>query len=169
MNKIWNTYEKIIAGFLIILGVLVLTIIILAINLKVQSIIGQPEYSINDISFYKLIKTYYHQILTAILGISSGFMLLRTSRIGWIMSVSTFLIYGIGTIVNILLKKYEGVRISELNSELFFVLLIAFLFLTLAISLTNKQFRIKYLPNRKSWLAIGIISMTFMIDLMINR
>ena len=169
MNKNWKIIEKIIGGLLIAICSVILIIIFWGINTTLQSNLEQSDLTLLNTSIYKLMITYHHQILKGLLGILSGFLLLRNKRIGWIMSIATCLIYGIETIMIIFIKKSEEIKIFESESYLIFAGLIAILFLSLTITLTNKQFRIKYSPNRKSWIAVGIITLIFMTDLLITN
>ncbi|KAB5483112.1 MULTISPECIES: hypothetical protein [Flagellimonas] len=159
MNKNWKLFEKVISGFQIIFGITTISFLLWSLNLTITIIFENSDYTWNDVSFYKLFKNHYFFTFLGILSISSGILLLKNKKIGWILSVSTWLLYGFGTLINIFKKNDENEYIFASNSDFIILGIIIVTFLILALCLTLKPFRTKYKPNLKSWFKIGIITL----------
>jgi hypothetical protein len=159
MNKHWTLFEKVISGFQIIFGIVVISFLLLTLDSIISTLLEHSDYTWKDVSFYKLIKNHYFFTFLGILSISSGILLLKNKKIGWILSVSTWLLYGLGTLINIFKKNHENKSILESNSDYITIGIFIVAFFILALCLTLKPFRTKYKANLKSWFKIGIITL----------
>lgn len=164
MNKHWELFEKTISWIQIIFGIATISFVLWTLNLTVSTILDHSDYTWNDVSFYKLFKNHYFIILSGFLCISSGVLLLKNKKTGWILSVITWLLYGLGTLINLLTKNDENEYFFESNSDFIIIGIILALFFTLALSLTLKPFRTKYKANLNSWFIIGLITLIFVIS-----
>jgi hypothetical protein len=164
MNKHWTLFEKIISGFQIIFGIAGISFVVWSLNLTITTIFEHSDYTWNDVSFYKLLKNHYFFIFTGALCLSSGILLLKNKKIGWILSVVTWLLYALGTLINLLAKNDENEYLFESNLEFILVGLVITSFFILALCLTLKPFRTKYKANLNSWILIGLLTLIFTIS-----
>jgi len=160
MNKTWKVFERTVSGLQILLGITIMILVLC--NLKF--ILEHLDYSWSDISIYKITKNNHHVFAKGFLGVISGILLFRNKLIGWILSIAFWLINGIGIILTFILKNNEDNKIINSSIEYIILGLMVVTFLSLAISFTAKQFRIKYAPNKKSWITIALIFLIFVID-----
>tara|TARA_R100001369_G_scaffold73411_3_gene101962 strand:- start:97 stop:606 length:510 start_codon:yes stop_codon:yes gene_type:complete len=169
MNKNWKLFEKVISVFQIIFGIAIISLVLWSVNTTITIIFEHSDYTWRDVSFYKLVKNNHFYILSSLLCISSGILLLKNKKIGWVLSVTTWLVYGLGTLLNTLKKNDKNESVIQSNSDSIIVGIFVVSFLTIAMCLTFKPFRTKYEPNLYSWLIIGLITLIFIAEkLLIN-
>ena len=159
MNKNWTLFEKIISGFQIIFGIATISFLLWSLNSRITTIFELSDYTWNDISYRKLIKNHYFFTSLGTLSVVSGILLLKSKKVGWILSVSNWLLYGLGILINSINRYYSNESIIESNSDYIIIGIAIISFLILALCLTLKPFRTKYKPNLKSWFKIGIITL----------
>ena len=164
MNKFWALFEKTISRFEIIFGVFIISMVIWALNLQISTILEHSDYTRNDISFYKLIKKQYSVLFLGFLSFSSGILLLKNIKFGWILSVTTWWLFTIGNSINLSTNKYQ----NKSNFEYLIFVFITIIYLILTLCLTSKHFRTKYKANLNSWIIFWIITLVFIIEKLFN-
>ena len=164
MNKNWTKLEKSIGLLQIILGIITISFTIWAINNNLQLLIEYSNYAWEDISLLKIAKDNHPSILLGFLAILSGILLFRNNLIGWITSVSTWLIYGLTFIMMTLKVVVNKTNILVSNLDYIIIGFITSLCFILALLISSKQFRLKYSPTYKSWLIVGLTNLIFITD-----
>ncbi len=155
MKQNWKIFETIISGVQIILGLLILSVIAITIweyysILWINPLIDHK--SILELSF----KKNYILFTVSIISIFSGFLLIKNSIKGWILSIITWTMY-------IILFVFSFYRISlnessqlNLNSKIImYIVVIAFV--AILVVLNNSEFKQKYKPTNENWLIITSI------------
>lgn len=164
MTKSWTIFEKITGILQIIFGLVLIYILIWAINIKLNQVF---KITGSDISFFKIFYTHHYNFILSLLGIVSGVLLIRNNKIGWILSISTWFSYSIGTIFTTW-KIALGNSNFEIYSGHYIIYgLMIIIFLIMGILLISKEFRKKYSPNRKSWVLLILITAFFILDRLI--
>lgn len=157
-----TTTEKIIGSIQMLLGIFIICSTIYALNVSIN-ITLKIGIAWEDISFLRIFKKYHSILLISILIIISGYMLFRSYSNGWILSVISWLTLGFEiSIIN--WKFYQKENIFWSNYDVAISCFFAFLFWSIAYILITKNFKLKYNPNRKTWIIIIITTMILIID-----
>lgn len=154
MNKGWRIFEIIISMLQIILGITILTIIIPPLN-KMYMIISY-DFGWQNISIYKFSNIYIFPIIKGILGIISGVLLLKQKLIGWILSIIFWLILATSALL------YSWTITTSDPKFIFSIIILLISMILLAILF--KPIKNNYLPTKKSWIFIGIMTLVFLIE-----
>ena len=162
MNINRKSAEKIIGISLIIWGFIVLYFYIITM----KRIFEITNLSWEEISLFKITKNYHFQFIIAILNLASGILLILSKRIGWIGSIVTAIVNGLGLIIFlwIFFNNDESIDNEITNTELLIFSSITILFLTFGLVLMNKVFRNEYQPTKKTWLIMTLIIVALCAD-----
>lgn len=114
------------------------------------------------ISILKLIKNAHFIFLSGVMGFMSGVLLLKGKKCGWILNVSSWLVYSLGAFL--ITWRLERTNDSFTNQNYILIGILIFIFLIMAIVMILKPFRLKYKPSSKSWATIGVITLVFLLD-----
>lgn len=161
MKKGWIYAEKIIAGFLILLGIAGLVVIfyyyIAMINKLDKS--WQLYFLLNPWYF---LKSYHTSFISNLLLVFGGIALLLNKRIGWVTATSGLLLLICNHIRNIVIDSYEMQwTINGILNHILFILPLLLLILTALIILIQQPYRTKYHVNAKTWLFVILIAALF--------
>jgi len=144
MSRNFLIIEKSISTILILWGCLIST--------SLQIAFDYSHVTWSNISFIKIFKNHYFEILQSLLAILGGLFLIFNKKIGWgasfIMSIisSLFLLLAI-------IKPHSSTA-SQLEL-LPLRIILSVLFFAMAFTLTLSPFRIKYYPTIKTCLLIA--------------
>jgi len=164
MKNSWTKFEILVGLLQIVLGIIMVSLAIWLISNNVQLLFKHSGSTWDDISLLTITKNYHSPILLGSLPIVSGILLLRNKLIGWITSLTTWLIYGI-TIIILILKDIVN-ETGTLNPKSDYIILgiISSLCFILTLLMSAKYFRLKYSPTNKSWLTVGLFTLIFITD-----
>lgn len=124
--------------------------------------LSQLGFPGGPISYFSLFKQYHTTLLMCLFAMTSGVLLLKSKKAGWLLSISYWLTLGVQLVLIDWSVYHEQARPTGSPVLLVSVVFIA-LFWSFAILLTTQTFRIKYTPTLIHWLAIvGIVVLVVM-------
>jgi uncharacterized membrane protein YhaH (DUF805 family) len=119
---------------------------------------SNPLFDHNRIIEIAIRKNYLFCVISVI-AITSGILIIKNSSAGWITGIVSWIMFAI--LLEIGLWKFYNQQPNELNmASIIFVNLISVSFLVIAGIFNNKEFRIKYSPDRNSWIKVSLIVAT---------
>jgi len=167
MSKGWTIFEKITGVLQIIFGLVLIYILIWGLNIKLNQFYKITEITGSDISIFKIFYTNHYNLILSLLGIVSGVLLIRNNKIGWILSITTWFSYCIGTILTTRKIALKNSNFEIFSGQYNIYGLMIIIFLIMGILLISKEFRKKYSPNYKSWALLILSTAFFILDRLI--
>ena len=162
MRKNWKIFEKLLAIVEILVGLSLIILLIYSWSSSFQYMVDSGQIAWSEISILKLIRNAHFIFLSGAMGLVSGILLLKGKKLGWILSVSSWIVYCFGTLM--ILWKLEKVD-DPINIQNYIIVgLLILFFLIMAMVLSLKPFRLKYKPDSKSWITIAVIILVFLLD-----
>ncbi|MES1181749.1 MAG: hypothetical protein ABUL44_03045 [Flavobacterium sp.] len=117
----------------------------------------------DNISYFKVFKTYHLNILVPLLSIFSATYLLLQKRTGWILTIAVCLINAISYVIFSL--NLTGTYDNLDNSTFYFVNgVIASIYLLFLFLLLQRPFKDKYSASNKIWTPILIMTGIYLVD-----
>jgi hypothetical protein len=159
MSKPWRIFEKSIAVLQIIIGLFIASQIIF----DMYNLNEYFKFSGKDLSYSNFFIKRHFSLLEILLLIISGILLFKSNVKAWVASVVIWITFGIGSFLSIS-KLLEQHHDSWTNRGVLFYIIIAILFISIATLMMTSEFRKKYHPNSKHWLAIVIIVIIITMD-----
>ena len=164
MNSNYRLIEKTIGISLIISGILIISIIFWSLKTQISIVFKNSTFSFNDISILKISFKYHRAFFLGIIGMFSGISLLKNSFLGWILGL-TFWSCNIINLCRIPLIHHDP---DYTDSEFVLFIVVLMILLTMLILMLHKYFMTKYSPQKKSWIFIALIIVTYSFDIWIN-
>jgi hypothetical protein len=155
------TIEKIIAIFQIIWGVLLFSLYLWTISVFIEN-------RSFDGGFKWYLFNFHDEIILELLTISSGVLLLKNKRIGWIIAVVTICVSILEIIFALVNGCSKSHRYQEGNIYLcIFLLVVLSAFIYILYFLLSKYFLIKYKPNRNILILMILSTIVLFVDYLI--
>lgn len=163
MNR--RIIEKVASILLMVWGIVALYYAIIKINYTYAFYL-KAEYEFGEISIFKIIRNFYFPVVIPVVTIVFSILLLLSKRIGWIGSIITSFVNGLGLMILLWksIKDLENGNDGEYSLEYFIFTSIVIILLVVGGVLLNKMFRQKYSPTLKEWIGIVIIIVLLLID-----
>jgi len=160
--------EKAIGIFQVAWGALTLFVAIYGLKIFCEMGVTYFQLRLEEVSFWKILKTYHYEFLIAILSLISGVLFILNKKAGWQLAIITSIVTAINSAIN-LIYFYDRPDKLFLNKTTTILLgaTIILVFFLISFILLSKPFRIKYSPTGKIWWAIIVIAGLLLVDSLI--
>lgn len=161
MRKKWFYIEKGISLLQIGFGIMILVVIINSIyqNAKYLNRTLGPEWI--KLSILSYIEYMWLVFLASLLLILGGSLLLRSKRIGWLLSMSAWIFYVYKIFTFMFWRDITTTSFYEDTTEYLIISGFFLLMVIILILLSSKPLREKYTIDRNSWLVLSGIVFIF--------
>ncbi|TDE54268.1 hypothetical protein [Flavobacterium sp. GT3P67] len=154
MKHNWRVFELILSGIQICCGFLILFFVYITCTEYYSFLWRNPlvdHQSIVQMAFRK----NGTLVIVSLIAISSAILLIKNLSKGWVMSVTTWCMFTIILIINSYRLNQSNPNELDLISK-FILGIIAVAITTIVVLLNNIEFKQKYNPTKKNWIAIAI-------------
>jgi hypothetical protein len=160
----WKLIEKSLSILSIVFGIFVILLVFYTWEVILSRYFDTGLITWDNLSFFKVFKNTHFFMFLGILGLISGILLLKNKRSGWISNLASWISYAVGIIIVYWKGNQSGKLLVESQTHFAIILSIVFVFLIFASLLLSKSIRLKYKPTSNSWIAVGLIILTFVMD-----
>jgi hypothetical protein len=143
LEKGWNKVEKVIGVIGILFGFVMLTFFTYSWSTTLYTLIEEGHTTWDRISIVYFLKNEYPIILLYALSIISGFLLLKSLKIGWITSILSWIFQACYLLWKVFTVTENSTYTTD-KDALMIIGVIVLLFLTIPTILFQKPFRQKY-------------------------
>ena len=156
MNKNWLNFEKTVAVFQFIFGLLILPGVFYFTYTNFDYYFKTIN---NNFSIVTTLQNIILNLALPIFGIYSAIKIIQNKKIGWLFSI----IYWITLSFYSFIDLYKSFKNSKSIYEIIFLIILTVFFITIGILISSKKFRIKYKFNSKDYIVILVLILVFIL------
>ncbi len=165
MTRNFKYSEKIIATFPLLYGAVIIFVLFYGMVDTYDFALSYLHLTWKKLSILNIIKLYHSEFLFGFLSAIAGFLLLRSKKIGWMLSIIASFSTVISVVKNIYYMNYNIANNGfNKSSAIIMSCILLALFIFISWILITKPFQIKYQPTKVNWWFIMFMVGTLVVD-----